>query len=422
MGLQPVALPADFDVQRKVFPMHRRRYVPAGPFLGLVFAILIPGVLAGPCFAIPPFWKAFEQKYVTDNDNAAAAEAFAKAKCNVCHVEGQKKSERNPFGVQLSELLDKDNFKKDRLDAEPDKANQEIFAALDKVAAMKTDPEKDDAPTFGDRIAQGLLPGAPPEEKVAEKEEKPDTDQTAELQNEEQPGAEGAEPAAADAPTSERLAALLSQLVAEEQSEQLAAIQAEWMARLKRDLRAELRAQLRDELKAALVPQIKTQLRYEQRQYNPDAEKSAIARIEEIGGSVRPIAMNDDSQEVDFHLGGTSLDDEGLALIKDLREVVHLHLKDTAITDAGLAHLADMAPLRRLHLEKTGITDAGLVHLRGLGNLEYLNLYGTAVTDAGLEHLKSLDGLRKLYLWQTKVTDQGVADLQQALPQVTIVR
>ncbi len=397
--------------------MQRRRYAPAV----LVFGFSVLGFLAGPSYAVPPFWKAFEERYVTGNENAAAAETFSKAKCNVCHVDGEKKTVRNPYGVQLSELLEKDNFKKDRLDAEPDKVKEEIFAAFDKVAAMKTDPEKDDAPTFGDRIAQGLLPGAPPEEKPAEKEEKPAAEKTAEMEKDVPPGAEDAE-SARPGTTPDRLAALLNELVAEEQSKQLAQVKAEWMARLKRDLRAELRAQLRDELRRALVPQIKTELRYEQRQYNPDAEESAIARIEEIGGTVRPIAMNDDSQEVDFHLGGTSLDDEGLALVRDLRKVVHLHLKDTAITDAGVAHLADIATLTRLHLEKTGITDAGLAHLRGLGRLEYLNLYGTDVTDAGLEHLKSLDGLRKLYLWQTKVTDRGVADLQEALPEMTIVR
>ena len=50
--------------------------------------------------------------------------------------------------------------------------------------------------------------------------------------------------------------------------------------------------------------------------------------------------MNDDSLVVDFHLGGTALNDEGLAQIKALPKVVQLDLKDTQITDAGLANLA----------------------------------------------------------------------------------
>jgi hypothetical protein len=147
----------------------------------------------------------------------------------------------------------------------------------------------------------------------------------------------------------------------------------------------------------------------------------AIGKIQKTGGTVQALAMNDDSLVVDFHLGGTALNDEGLALVKTLPKVVHLDLKDTQITDAGLANLAGMATLNRLHLEKTKITDAGLVHLKDLANLEYLNLYGTAVTDAGLEHLKGLKNLKKLYVWQTPVTDAGVAKLKEALPTVTVV-
>lgn len=148
----------------------------------------------------------------------------------------------------------------------------------------------------------------------------------------------------------------------------------------------------------------------------------AIAKIQKIGGTVMALAMNDDSLVVDFHLGGTSLNDEGLANIKALPKVVQLDLKDTQITDAGLANLAAIATLNKLHLEKTKITDAGLVHLKDLGNLEYLNLYGTAVTDAGLDHLKGLKNLKKLYVWQSQVTDAGIAKLKESLPGVTVVK
>lgn len=150
--------------------------------------------------------------------------------------------------------------------------------------------------------------------------------------------------------------------------------------------------------------------------------QDAIGKIQKIGGTVMPLAMNDDSLVVDFHLGGTALNDEGLALVKTLPKLVQLDLKDTQISDAGLANLAGIATLNRLHLEKTKVTDAGLAHLKDLGNLEYLNVYGTAVTDAGLEHLKGLKNLKKLYVWQTPVTDAGIAKLKESLPGVTVVK
>jgi hypothetical protein len=147
---------------------------------------------------------------------------------------------------------------------------------------------------------------------------------------------------------------------------------------------------------------------------------AAQEKIEQLGGTVRAIAQDTDEKEIAFHLSGTELNDEGLAAVAQVENVVWLNLAGTQITDAGLAHLADMASLRRLHLEKTSIGDSGLSHLSGLENLEYLNLYGTKVTDAGLEHLAPLTNLQKLFLWQTEVTAEGARTLQQALPELEI--
>ena len=46
---------------------------------------------------------------------------------------------------------------------------EKIQKALDKVAKTKIDAKKKDSPTFGDRIAQGKLPGGEPD-KEDEKE------------------------------------------------------------------------------------------------------------------------------------------------------------------------------------------------------------------------------------------------------------
>jgi hypothetical protein len=298
--------------------------------------------------ALPPFFKEFQAKYVKadsadDKDKAFATTVTQTAKCNVCHMPGADKKARNAYGQQLATILKKDNFKADRLKAEPEKCTAEIVAALDAVAAMKSGNGA--APTFGELIAQGKLPG----------------------------GNAPAAVAAAPAPAAPVPAA------------------------------------------PAATPAPATT--------TPTPEvQDAIGKIQKIGGTVMPLAMNDDSLVVDFHLGGTALNDEGLALVKTLPKLVQLDLKDTQITDAGLANLAAIATLNRLHLEKTKITDAGLAHLKDLGNLEYLNVYGTGVTDAGLEHLKALKNLKKLYVWQTPVTDAGIAKLKESLPGVTVVK
>jgi len=104
--------------------------------------------------AIPPFKKEFDAKYVkpdsTDETEMAFAAAVKEAKCNVCHVPKKKKTERNAYGDQLSELLDK---KKDAKDPE------KIQEALTKVGAMKIDPGAENSPTWDDFFDDGKLPG-----------------------------------------------------------------------------------------------------------------------------------------------------------------------------------------------------------------------------------------------------------------------
>lgn len=142
-----------------------------------------------------------------------------------------------------------------------------------------------------------------------------------------------------------------------------------------------------------------------------DAVQQAIAKVQQLGGTVSQIAANATEREVTFHLSDQPIGDEALAVLPEIPEIVWLNLRGTKITDQGLAHVAKLSKLRRLHLEKTGITDAGLAHLQGLAELEYLNLYGTGVTDQGLASLAALTKLKKLYLWQSKATDAGAKQL-----------
>jgi hypothetical protein len=151
-----------------------------------------------------------------------------------------------------------------------------------------------------------------------------------------------------------------------------------------------------------------------------NSETTAIASIQSLGGTVRGIAQNSDALEVDFHLDGVGLNDEGLIHIKKLKNIATLHLGGTKVTSAGIVHLSNLKQLQRLHLEKTEVDDDGIAELGSLLELEYLNLYATKITDAGLKHLVGLKNLRRLYLWQTKVTDEGVTKLQKFLPDLVI--
>ncbi|MBI3191596.1 MAG: hypothetical protein HYZ36_02945, partial [Pedosphaera parvula] len=109
------------------------------------------------------------------------------------------------------------------------------------------------------------------------------------------------------------------------------------------------------------------------------AELKAIAQIEKLGVSVRPIAINVGWRQANFRSVAGNVTDATIAPLKDIATLTDLNLGGTSITDAGLAHLKDLANLTRLHLENTKITDTGLASLKGLTKLTYLNLFGTAV-------------------------------------------
>ncbi|MEZ5399037.1 MAG: hypothetical protein R2729_05160 [Bryobacteraceae bacterium] len=150
-------------------------------------------------------------------------------------------------------------------------------------------------------------------------------------------------------------------------------------------------------------------------------DAAVIAAIEKGGGTVRPLAQNDERREVSFYLSGDAVKDANIAPVAKLDKVAQLHLGRTAVTDAGLAAIKGLTDLEQLHLENTKITDAGLVNLKGLTKLTYLNLYGDAVTDAGLANLTGLKALKRIFLWETKVTPEGAKKLQAAIPGLEVV-
>lgn len=98
---------------------------------------------ASPAFAVKQFYDEFKEVYV--NEGGLDASMVAKAKCNICHVKGEKKKVKNDYGKLLDDLLDR---KKDA------KNPEKIREALEQVAAMKSPSGK----TWGEMIKEGKLP------------------------------------------------------------------------------------------------------------------------------------------------------------------------------------------------------------------------------------------------------------------------
>lgn len=126
-----------------------------------LFLVLVCGAAmwllpTGNAEAIPLFYQKFEAKYAGASAKPEFAALVKETKCNVCHVKGEKKEVRNGYGEALHKAgLEKDNYKKERVEAEGDKVDKEVMDALEKAAAEKSAGGM----SYGDLIKSGKLPG-----------------------------------------------------------------------------------------------------------------------------------------------------------------------------------------------------------------------------------------------------------------------
>lgn len=119
--------------------------------LVISLAAILSTTATMPASARPPYLPAFKDLYY-EKGPQGFKDAVDGVKCNVCHL-GEKKANRNEYGVALSKILTKADF--DRLKPVP--ANLVQFA---KEAMQKIESEKNaDGKSFGDLINAGELPG-----------------------------------------------------------------------------------------------------------------------------------------------------------------------------------------------------------------------------------------------------------------------
>jgi len=123
----------------------------------LLSIVVLGAAVASPVWAVPPFKKAFDENY---GSNEGVKKVSDELKCNVCHY-GKTKKNLNDYGKALQQLLKKDNFKEERIKNEGDKVKAELEAAFKKVEGEKSKGGE----TFGERLKAGKAPGTPEEAK-----------------------------------------------------------------------------------------------------------------------------------------------------------------------------------------------------------------------------------------------------------------
>lgn len=119
-----------------------------------------------PAWAIPEFSKHWKERYLKPFEEGETKfepsqdfqKLAKKAGCNLCHIKGLEKTERNEYGIALSKYLKKDDFSKERLKAEPEKVKEEVIAALKKADADISE----DGEAFLKKMMAGKLPAVEP--------------------------------------------------------------------------------------------------------------------------------------------------------------------------------------------------------------------------------------------------------------------
>ncbi|MFO1066830.1 MAG: hypothetical protein U0892_23470 [Pirellulales bacterium] len=84
------------------------------------------------------------------------------AKCNVCHIQGENKKKRNPYGEAVHKAIEEAKFPVKDFGKEPAKYADQVKDLFKKVGEKKA--EKADK-TFAERIKAGQLPGGDKEGK-----------------------------------------------------------------------------------------------------------------------------------------------------------------------------------------------------------------------------------------------------------------
>lgn len=135
----------------------------------LAVSSLTVSLLTAPAAALPPWKPKFKEMFV-DGGPQSLQDAFADnviGSCKVCHVNGEEKTVRNPFGIALDELIEGnagERLKAAAKDGDAAKAamqaklDQEFLVALKEVLKR---PSPSGSGSYAERIKAGKLPFVP---------------------------------------------------------------------------------------------------------------------------------------------------------------------------------------------------------------------------------------------------------------------
>jgi hypothetical protein len=105
--------------------------------------------------------------------------------------------------------------------------------------------------------------------------------------------------------------------------------------------------------------------------------------------------------------------DKEVSLLLGFRRLEQLSLYRTSITDDALKIVGQLKYLEMLNLGNTAITDEGIKRISPLKKLRNLLLESTEVTDAAVPAIAAIESLQSVSVWNSKMTERGVDRLRR---------
>jgi hypothetical protein len=129
--------------------------------LALIASISLGGFAPSALMAQKAYNDEWKAVYHKDSKDEAFKKLVDEAKCNICHIQGANKKERNPYGAEASKVFKTMKINKESPKKDPEGFKKDIAKAFKELEALKNKEGK----TYGELIKAGKLPGGNTEGK-----------------------------------------------------------------------------------------------------------------------------------------------------------------------------------------------------------------------------------------------------------------
>jgi len=131
--------------------------------------------------------------------------------------------------------------------------------------------------------------------------------------------------------------------------------------------------------------------------------------------SGKTLTFPSDNAITHLNLAYTRVTSQELKNLANARKLQSLNLIQCKMNLGGFNEIANLKDLEYLHLGKTEVDDDCIAELNSLNKLEELNVAGCPITDKCISTLESMPSLKSLTIKQTKISEIGYQKLKKTI-------